>query len=198
MQYGLGDTELGVKYRFIQDADRRPQVGTFPLIELQTSDSRRGLGESRIRVFLPLWLQKSWGPWTAYGGGGYWFHPGSGNEDYWFFGWLLQREIFKGLTAGAEVLHETKARRVARAIAGSMLEQSPIRLRIIISSFQQAATCMGITSFPSMLPTYGPLDPASRRMGETLQRRHGGVIVSKTETGRFKHIVSKRKGADHV
>ena len=108
-QYGLGDTELGVKYRFIQEADWRPQVGVFPLLELPTGDSKRGLGESRTRIFLPFWLQKSWGPWTTYGGGGYWLHPGPGNENYWFLGWLLQREIFKGLTVGAEVFHETRS-----------------------------------------------------------------------------------------
>ena len=106
-QYGLGDTELGVKYRFIQEADWTPQAGVFPLLELPTGDSKRGLGESRIRVFLPFWLQKSWGPWKTYGGAGYWLHPGPGNENYWFLGWLLQCEIFKGLTVGAEVFHET-------------------------------------------------------------------------------------------
>lgn len=107
-EYGLDDMELGVKYRFIQEADWHPQVGTFPIVELPTGDSSRGLGEPRIRVFIPLWLQKSWGPWTTYGGGGYWHNPGTDNKNYWFFGWEVQREISKMLTLGAEVFHSTK------------------------------------------------------------------------------------------
>ena len=31
-QYGYGDTELGTKYRFIQETDTMPMVGTFPIV----------------------------------------------------------------------------------------------------------------------------------------------------------------------
>ena len=37
--WGLGDTELGVKYRFVQETKTRPMVGTFPLIEVPTGDA---------------------------------------------------------------------------------------------------------------------------------------------------------------
>ena len=60
-QYGYGDTELGVKYRFIQETDYIPQVGIFPLVELPTGDSEKGLGNGRTQYFLPVWLQKSCG-----------------------------------------------------------------------------------------------------------------------------------------
>lgn len=103
--YGLGDTELGVKYRFIHETDNVPQVGIFPLLHLPTGDSDRGLGTGHVPVFLPLWLQKSWGPWTTYGGGGYWINPGTDNRNYWQLGWLVQRDITKALTLGAEVFH---------------------------------------------------------------------------------------------
>ncbi len=106
-QYGLGDMELGAKYRFIHEDEEglAPQVGTFPLVEFPTGDSSRGLGEGRIKIFFPVWIQKSWGPWTTYGGGGYWYHPGEGNKNYWFTGWILQREISKTLTLGAELFN---------------------------------------------------------------------------------------------
>jgi hypothetical protein len=52
-------------------------------------------------------LQKSWGPWTTYGGGGYWFNPASENKDYWFFGWEVQREFSKAITLGAEMFYNT-------------------------------------------------------------------------------------------
>ncbi len=109
-QYGYGDTELGVKYRFVQETKYIPQVGTFPLIEIPTGDVTRGLGNGKTQFFLPLWLQKSWGPWTTYGGGGYWFTSGQDNRDYWQFGWLLQRDINQKLTLGAELYYRTSSR----------------------------------------------------------------------------------------
>lgn len=101
--YGLGDTEVGVKYRFVQESETTPQVGTFPLMHLPTGDSDRGLGGGHVPVFLPIWIQKSWGPWTTYGGGGYWINPGEGNKDFWQLGWLMQRKITESLAIGAEI-----------------------------------------------------------------------------------------------
>lgn len=106
-QYGYGDTELGVKYRFIQETERRPMVGTFPIVLLPTGDKDKGLGSGETQIFLPLWVQKSWGPWTTYGGGGYWINPGEGNKNWWFFGWLVQRKLTEQFTVGAELFHRT-------------------------------------------------------------------------------------------
>jgi len=103
--YGIGDTEVGVKYRFIHETENIPQVGVFPLVHLPTGDKDRGLGSGEVPVFLPLWLQKSWGPWTTYGGGGYWINPGTDNKNFVQLGWEGQREISKTLTLGAEVFY---------------------------------------------------------------------------------------------
>ncbi len=100
---GLGDIELGLKYRLVQESAGRPMIGLFPLVELPTGDSNRGLGSGQTQIFLPLWLQKSWGPWTSYGGGGYFVNPGSGNKDYWLAGWELQRDLGEALTLGGEL-----------------------------------------------------------------------------------------------
>ena len=105
--YGLQDVELGLKYRFIQEKDSIPMVGTFPIVHLPTGNHARGLGNGDVQLFLPLWLQKSLGPWQTYGGGGYWINPGEGNQNYWFFGLLIQREISQWLTLGAEIFHQT-------------------------------------------------------------------------------------------
>ena len=35
--YGLGDTEIGMKYRFIHETDTTPQVGTFPIMHIPTA-----------------------------------------------------------------------------------------------------------------------------------------------------------------
>jgi len=105
--YGYGDTELGVKWRFFENEEAKFMAGIYPLLEIPTGDESKGLGNGDTQVFLPLWLQKAWGPWQTYGGGGYWINPGDGHEDFWFFGWEVQREINKNLTLGAELFYET-------------------------------------------------------------------------------------------
>ncbi len=104
-EYGLGDTEVGVKYRFIHESETVPQVGVFPIVHVPTGDADRGLGSGHVPLFLPVWLQKSWGPWTTYGGGGYWINPGDDNTNFWQLGWLVQREITTGVTLGAEIFY---------------------------------------------------------------------------------------------
>lgn len=104
--YGLGDIELGAKYRFIHETERRPQVGVFPMIELPTGDSRLGLGNGQVWARLPVWIQKSYGQWTTYGGGGYQIDHAPGMKDSLFAGWLVQRQFTKKLTLGTEIYHQ--------------------------------------------------------------------------------------------
>jgi len=107
-QRGYGDTEIGVKYRFLNNEESHVMMGTFPIVEIPTGDSDKGLGAGKTRFFAPLWLQKSWGPWQSYGGGGYWRNHGEGNKDYWFFGWQVQRQLSTMVTLGAELFGQTK------------------------------------------------------------------------------------------
>jgi hypothetical protein len=110
-QFGYGDTELGFKYRFVNEDNNgaRPMVGIYPLLELPTGNENLGLGAGYTRAYFPLWVQKSVGDWTTYGGGGYWINHGDGtaNRDYWFFGWLLQRQVTQQLAIGGELFHQT-------------------------------------------------------------------------------------------
>ena len=101
--FGLGDIELGIKYRFLHETDTQPQIGIFPTVEIPAGNSTEGLGNGKAQVFLPIWIQKKFGDWTTYGGGGYWFNPGEGNHDYWYAGWLLQRKLTESFAVGAEV-----------------------------------------------------------------------------------------------
>ncbi len=109
--FGYGDTELGFKYRLIEQDKNgaRPSVGVFPLVEIPTGNQERGLGAGHPSVFLPVWIQKDFGDWTTYGGGGYWFNENDnvGDKDYGFLGWLLQRKITDKLTFGGEIFYET-------------------------------------------------------------------------------------------
>jgi hypothetical protein len=103
---GPGDAEFGVKVRIVDETDSRPQVGVFPAVELATGDSARGLGNGRTWWRLPVWLQKSWGPWTTYGGGGVALNSAPGQRNYEFEGWLVQRNLGKYLTLGTELFHQ--------------------------------------------------------------------------------------------
>ena len=105
--YGYGDTELGVKFRFLQESDFLPQVGIFPLLEIPTGNASDGLGSGHVDAFLPVWLQKSFGEWTIYGGGGYGLNPGAGNKDYGYGGVVVQRQVTKNVLLGAEIYHRT-------------------------------------------------------------------------------------------
>lgn len=117
-QYGIGDIQIGVKRRFIQETEHVPMLSTYPLVLFPTGDEKRGLGDGHVRTFFPLWLQKSWGSWTTYGGGGYWINPGTDNTNYWQLGWLVQRDITKTLTLGAEVFHFGKQTTLGRDETG--------------------------------------------------------------------------------
>jgi hypothetical protein len=104
--WGLGDIEVGAKYRFIGETDTRPQVGIFPQVELPSGNSRRGLGNPSLWARLPVWVQKSRGPWTTYGGVGYQINRAPGMKDSLFAGWLVQRQLTTRLTLGTEVFHQ--------------------------------------------------------------------------------------------
>jgi hypothetical protein len=105
--YGYGDTELGVKFRFIGETEDVPQVAIFPLLEIPTGRASEALGNGHMQAFLPLWMQKSFGDWTAYGGGGYGINPGAGHENWGYGGVVLQRHLRKDVLLGAEIYHRT-------------------------------------------------------------------------------------------
>ncbi|HWD40767.1 MAG TPA: hypothetical protein VG944_18105 [Fimbriimonas sp.] len=104
---GYGDTELGFKYRFMQETSKQPMVGIFPLVEVPTGSVSRGLGSGKTSFFLPVWLQKTAGSWTVYGGGGYWHVPAEGSRDFWFGGVTVNYQAKKNLLVGCELYHTT-------------------------------------------------------------------------------------------
>jgi len=103
--FGLGDIELGVKYRFVQETKTRPMIGTFVMFEIPTGNATRGLGQGKAWYKLPLWVQKSFGPWTTYGGGGVTVQTAQDYRNYPFAAWLVQREVGKKFTLGSELFY---------------------------------------------------------------------------------------------
>ena len=102
-EYGLGDMQIGVKYRFLKETDDWPQLAVYPLLMVPTGNAGRGLGNGSVWTQLPLWAQKSFGKWTTYGGIGLSINPGAGHNNSLFGGWLLERKLTEKLTLGGEI-----------------------------------------------------------------------------------------------
>jgi hypothetical protein len=107
--FALGDIELGTKYTFLTpgDDDWFPQAAVYPLIEVPAGNQKLGLSTGHAQIFLPLWLEKVFDPWTVYGGGGYWINPGVGNKNYSFVGVALWRKVTEAFNVGIELFHQT-------------------------------------------------------------------------------------------
>ncbi|HLJ41679.1 MAG TPA: hypothetical protein VKT50_09350 [Candidatus Acidoferrales bacterium] len=121
--WGVGDTEIGVKLRYVKETKYRPMIGTFTMIEVPTGDSANGLGVGKVWWRLPVWVQKSWGPWTTYGGVGETIIPQTGFNNFTFGGWLLQRDIGKRLTLGTEVFsHGNEGRLTTQPGAATLVD----------------------------------------------------------------------------
>jgi hypothetical protein len=101
--FGLGDIETGLKFRFVQETKHRPMIGMYPMFELPTGSPTRGLGVGKGWAKLPIWVQKSFGPWTTYGGAGETVNTAPGYRNFTFGGWLVQRDLGKKLTLGTEI-----------------------------------------------------------------------------------------------
>lgn len=106
---GYGDTEVGIKYRFVEQTDILPDIGTFPIAEIATGNQSKGLGNGKDQLYLPVWLQKDIGKWSIDAGGGYWINPGAGNKNWTFAGVQVQYNFTDDLFLGAEIFHQTSS-----------------------------------------------------------------------------------------
>ncbi|HUX80587.1 MAG TPA: transporter [Alphaproteobacteria bacterium] len=100
--YGYGDTELGIKYRFIHETELLPQIAFYPKVTLATGSGRRGTGYGGPTEAPALWFLKTIGSWKISGGGGYTLIQAPRTSNYAFGGLLLQWEAIKDFTLGSE------------------------------------------------------------------------------------------------
>lgn len=100
---GLGDTLMGLKWRFLTETDYRPEMAIVPDVILPTGDTDRSLGNGRSWWTLPIWVEKHVGPWTIYGGGGYGFNSASGATNYRYGGLLVQRDFSPQVSLVGEI-----------------------------------------------------------------------------------------------
>ena len=144
--YGYGDTELGFKWRLIHETWYIPQIAVYPAVEILTGNFQRGLGAGRAMEFLPVWLQKGWGKWTAYGGGGYWINPGDGNKNWTYLGGVLQRDLSEWFLIGSEINFRSRDTVDSQNGVGPIWEGNSTSQSIILFCFLPARMCMAPTA----------------------------------------------------
>ena len=152
---GYAYTELGLKYRFVQETDNMPQIGTFPILEIPTVRNAE-FGNGKTQLFIPVWAQKSWGKLTTYGGAGYWINPGTGNRNWLFTGWEVQYDFSPVITLGGELYYHTADGILTKPVlgfnAGGSINISP-KFHVIFSAGHSMMNESFITSYFGLLWT---------------------------------------------
>lgn len=106
-QSGIGDVELGFKYRFVHREEDGVMAAIYPTAFLPTGSASRGLGNGSVQILLPVWLQKPFGNCIWDAGAGYLVNRAAGARNSWFFGLLARRQVGDRWTVGAEIFHRT-------------------------------------------------------------------------------------------
>jgi hypothetical protein len=107
--FGLTDAELGVKIALFKETKYLPQIGSFPMFEIPTGSSSRGLGVGKVWYKLPIWLQKNIGNWLLDGGAGYQVVPQTGFHNFAYGGFLVKYRFGERLEIGGEVFSHGRA-----------------------------------------------------------------------------------------
>jgi hypothetical protein len=106
LRSGLGRIETAVKWRFLEQDEQglAPEMAIAPAVIWPTAVPDAESGEASF--LLPLWMQKDFGPWSVFGGGGYQFNPDELRRDSWQAGVAVLRDVGDRLTLGAEFFRE--------------------------------------------------------------------------------------------
>jgi hypothetical protein len=115
--FGYADTEFGIKFRFVTETENRPQIGFFPIVEIPTIKNSE-FSDGSVKIYLPVWMQKSWGKLTTYGGAGYWINPGQNNKNWIFAGWEVQYDLSDLVMLGGEVYYHSAATKTGTSGTG--------------------------------------------------------------------------------
>ena len=102
---GLGNIELAAKYRFLTQDNAGLDVSIFPRLFLPSASS--SIGEQHASLLVPIWLEKDWGQWSAFGGGGCEINRGGGSQNFCLMGAVITRQIVPNLQVGMEIFHQT-------------------------------------------------------------------------------------------
>jgi hypothetical protein len=102
---GPGNIELAAKYRFLTQQNFGLDVAVFPRVFLPSPSSN--VGDAHASLLLPIWVQKDWGDWSAFGGGGCELNRGGNSQNFCEAGLVVTRQLTKALQVGFEIFHQT-------------------------------------------------------------------------------------------
>src|SRR5271170_6692459 len=80
-------------------------VAIFPRLFLPSTSS--AVGERHASLLLPIWLEKDWGQWSAFGGGGCEINRGGVSQNFCLMGLTVTRQFTTRLQLGLEIFHQT-------------------------------------------------------------------------------------------
>jgi hypothetical protein len=100
VQFGLSNIQFAAKYRFLHQDSFGLDVSFFPRLFMPAGQSPTG--SPNASVLLPLWLQKDWGKWSLFGGGGCSISTDS-TQNACLAGAVLNRQVLPNLQIGLEV-----------------------------------------------------------------------------------------------
>jgi Putative MetA-pathway of phenol degradation len=101
----LSNIELAAKYRFLTQANFGLDVAIFPRVFLPSASSN--IGQPYASFLLPIWVEKDWDKWSAYGGGGCEINRGGDSHDFCLAGLVITNQITSKLQVGLEIFHQT-------------------------------------------------------------------------------------------
>jgi hypothetical protein len=102
---GLGNIELAAKYRFLTQDSTGLDVAVFPRVFLPSAAAN--VGAQHASFLLPIWVEKDWGPWSAFGGGGCELNQGGASQNFCLVGLVVTDQIRSDLQLGLEVFHQS-------------------------------------------------------------------------------------------
>jgi Putative MetA-pathway of phenol degradation len=105
LQGGLSNIELAAKYRFLTKDNVGFDAAIFPRVFLPSASPN--VGQPHGSFLFPVWIQKDWDKWSAFGGGGCEINRGGNSQDFCLAGLVVTNQITSNLQVGMEIFHQT-------------------------------------------------------------------------------------------
>ena len=102
---GIANVELAAKYKFLHQEDFGVDVAVFPRLFLPAVSTNAG--ERHFSLLLPVFVGKSFGKLTTFGGAGCTINQGDGSRNFCQMGWAATYQVTPKLNVGLEIHHES-------------------------------------------------------------------------------------------
>lgn len=104
-----GSLELGLKYNFLKESEDvwYPAMAIYPLVELPVGNPNMNFGTGFSQLLLPLWIEKTFGDYRIFGGGGYAINPGIKNKNYVYTSIDFRYRIIEPLEIYTEINYQS-------------------------------------------------------------------------------------------